>query len=180
MAKNNTVSAIEDNLFATISILDFMDDLPKSKLRGVRLLLAKALLAAENARAIRLIVAQEMSKHYLNSIEGELYDAESYISRAMKKLEMIREGVQTETLSMAWIESAKQYPLQDILMSHGYDIRRNTCRCPFHDEKTGSFHIFPDNRYKCFGCGVSGDSINLYRHFTGYNFPQAVIALKGY
>ncbi|HLR25587.1 MAG TPA: CHC2 zinc finger domain-containing protein, partial [Fodinibius sp.] len=30
--------------------------------------------------------------------------------------------------------------------------------CPFHDERTASFHVTPSlGIYKCFGCGASGD-----------------------
>jgi len=29
--------------------------------------------------------------------------------------------------------------------------------CPFHPEKTGSFFIYPDQEFYCFGCGASGD-----------------------
>jgi len=39
--------------------------------------------------------------------------------------------------------------------------RRLTAKCPFHADKTPSFVIFPDGRWKCFGCGASGDSIAL-------------------
>lgn len=34
--------------------------------------------------------------------------------------------------------------------------------CPYHTERTGSFHVFDDGRkFKCFGCGVKGDAIDL-------------------
>lgn len=33
--------------------------------------------------------------------------------------------------------------------------------CPFHQERTPSFTIFPDGGFKCFGCGEHGDVITL-------------------
>lgn len=38
--------------------------------------------------------------------------------------------------------------------------------CPFHDEKTPSFHVFPESgNFKCFGCGEGGDVFAfLMRH----------------
>ncbi len=42
-------------------------------------------------------------------------------------------------------------------------------KCPFHDEKTPSFAIFPNsNSFCCYGCGQSGDIIDLVAHFEGY------------
>ncbi|MFN3288338.1 MAG: CHC2 zinc finger domain-containing protein, partial [Sphingomonadaceae bacterium] len=31
--------------------------------------------------------------------------------------------------------------------------------CPFHQEKTPSFHVFEDH-YHCFGCGAHGSAID--------------------
>ena len=47
--------------------------------------------------------------------------------------------------------------------------------CPFHSEQTPSFHVRDqDNRYHCFGCGVSGDSITFTMERQGLSFPEAV------
>ena len=47
--------------------------------------------------------------------------------------------------------------------------------CPFHHEKTASFHI-DENRqfYHCFGCGVSGNVITLVREMENVDFGDAV------
>ncbi|MGG0848818.1 CHC2 zinc finger domain-containing protein [Peribacillus simplex] len=50
--------------------------------------------------------------------------------------------------------------------------------CPFHSEKTASFSVNPQkNIFKCFGCGVSGDQINLYAQLHGMDNGQAVYQL---
>ena len=50
--------------------------------------------------------------------------------------------------------------------------------CPFHQEKTPSFHVDPDKGfYKCFGCGKAGDIISFVRETEQLNFTEAVEAL---
>ncbi len=47
--------------------------------------------------------------------------------------------------------------------------------CPFHHEKTPSFSInATEQYYHCFGCGVSGDVINLVMEMESLPFPDAV------
>jgi DNA primase len=47
--------------------------------------------------------------------------------------------------------------------------------CPFHQEKTPSFHVLPQkNFYHCFGCGVSGDAISFLREHDSLSFVEAV------
>ncbi len=45
--------------------------------------------------------------------------------------------------------------------------------CPFHKEKTPSFHVFPDH-YHCFGCGAHGDAIRFLVEAEGQDFMGAV------
>ncbi len=50
--------------------------------------------------------------------------------------------------------------------------------CPFHHEKTPSFHVDPDKGfYKCFGCGKSGDIFTFVRETEQLSFSEAVEAL---
>ncbi|HET6528368.1 MAG TPA: DNA primase [Balneolaceae bacterium] len=50
--------------------------------------------------------------------------------------------------------------------------------CPFHDERTPSFHVTPDlGIYKCFGCGESGDVFNFMMQLEGVGFVEALRSL---
>ena len=47
--------------------------------------------------------------------------------------------------------------------------------CPFHKEKTPSFHVSPDKQlYHCFGCGVGGTVINFLMQAENFDFVEAV------
>ena len=56
---------------------------------------------------------------------------------------------------------------------------RHTALCPFHNEKTPSFVIYPDNHFKCFGCGAKGDVIDFVKLLKDCNFKEAVIQMAG-
>ena len=47
--------------------------------------------------------------------------------------------------------------------------------CPFHHEKTPSFHVSRDKQmYHCFGCGVGGNVLTFVMEYENYSFPEAV------
>ena len=47
--------------------------------------------------------------------------------------------------------------------------------CPFHGEKTPSFHVNPDKGFfYCFGCQASGDAITFVREVERLDFAEAV------
>lgn len=47
--------------------------------------------------------------------------------------------------------------------------------CPFHDEKTPSFHVsISKGIFKCFGCGKGGDSVRFIMELEKYSFPEAI------
>ncbi len=47
--------------------------------------------------------------------------------------------------------------------------------CPFHNEKTPSFTVYPENgSFYCFGCGAGGEVISFTRRIENLDFYEAV------
>ena len=67
--------------------------------------------------------------------------------------------------------------------AYGVELQRRGNKsvglCPFpdHQEKTGSFTVFSDGKFKCFGCGRSGDVIDFTRLLFGLSFRDALVKL---
>lgn len=52
--------------------------------------------------------------------------------------------------------------------------------CPFHNEKTPSFHVSVGKGiYKCFGCGKGGDSVRFIMDHEKATYPEALRYLAG-
>ncbi len=69
------------------------------------------------------------------------------------------------------------------LVSTRTDLRRAGVNsyfglCPFHEERTGSFHVRPDEKhYHCFGCQSSGDPFTFVMETEGLDFKSAMESL---
>ena len=47
--------------------------------------------------------------------------------------------------------------------------------CPFHNEKTPSFTVYPETQsYYCFGCGNGGDVITFVKNIENLDYVEAV------
>lgn len=69
-------------------------------------------------------------------------------------------------------------PIEDVIGGYLH-LRRAGANlktlCPFHKEKTPSFHVNPQRQiYHCFGCGEGGDVFRFVMQFEGMSFMDAV------
>ena len=80
------------------------------------------------------------------------------------------------------VEKAREYPI--VQLAEGFmNLRRKgslySSSCPFHNEKTPSFFVYPEsNSYHCFGCGAHGDVISLAEQLYNNQFKEAVMRLQ--
>jgi len=58
--------------------------------------------------------------------------------------------------------------------------RRIMMRCPFHQERTPSFVLYPENTYNCFGCGKNGRGAIDFCKDLGYSFIDSLVELVKY
>jgi DNA primase len=77
------------------------------------------------------------------------------------------------------LERVKQAADVVEVVSAHTDLRRQGARyvglCPFHEERTPSFSVEPQEKlYHCFGCGVGGDVIKFVEEKEGLGFAEAV------
>ena len=70
-------------------------------------------------------------------------------------------------------QTVKQISFPEVQQAFdGQEVRQDKVLCPFHNEKTPSFHIYEDGFY-CFGCGVYGDGIDFVAKLEGVKPMEA-------
>ncbi len=78
-------------------------------------------------------------------------------------------------------EIKSRLPIDDVIGSYITLERKGkylSARCPFHNEKSGSFYVSPDRgTYYCFGCGEKGDIFSFVERYEGLDFRGALTEL---
>lgn len=78
-------------------------------------------------------------------------------------------------IDSAAIARAKQHPITEFI-----EFKGSMARCPFHSEKSASFHYYKEsNTTYCFGgCGKAFDVIDIYQKLYNCTFIEAVKKLQ--
>jgi DNA primase len=82
-------------------------------------------------------------------------------------------------LSQASVEEVKERADIVELVRADTDLRKAGIewvgRCPFHEERSGSFYVNPVKKvYHCYGCGVGGDAVTYVRERHALDFVGAI------
>ncbi|GFI71732.1 DNA primase [Clostridiales bacterium] len=71
--------------------------------------------------------------------------------------------------------------IEDIISTYVSLKRRGSTLvglCPFHNEKTPSFTVYPETQsFYCFGCGAGGDAVGFIRKIENLDYMDAVKSL---
>ena len=92
------------------------------------------------------------------------------------RLSSVPKGSGTE-ITPDTIRRAKESPISDYFTGGKLRQAGNTLvgRCPFHEERSGSFVIYlKQNTFHCFGCGAGTDVIDYIRKTQNLDFISAV------
>jgi hypothetical protein len=112
----------------------------------------------------------------------ELRIVDRHIVRLSRLLRLIK-GTPTPkgALTDDMIQAAREVPVESLFDQQFRRSGHNLVGlCPFHDERTPSFHIYvEENRGWCFGCNWGGSTIDLYMLLHDCGFKEAVMALAG-
>lgn len=77
-------------------------------------------------------------------------------------------------LTVSDFQKLHDIPIEDVAEALNMNVRKHKCLCPWHDDSIASltFHR-AKNRFRCFVCNESGDSIKLVQEMNNLSFRDA-------
>lgn len=95
-----------------------------------------------------------------------------WLDELIKRQEMFT----TTTKNDGWqnfIPQAQEMDVRVVCAMLGIEVGKKPILCPFHEEKTPSFHVREKN-FKCFGCGEGGNAVTLVMKYLDLNFIESI------
>jgi hypothetical protein len=91
--------------------------------------------------------------------------------------------IKNYTLNYIISEIKRKIPIMTVVEESSLQLKKKGQSyfglCPIHGEKTPSFSVNPKkDKFKCFGCGASGDQIQLYALLNDLENGKAISILK--
>jgi DNA primase len=125
-----------------------------------------------NSRIVELTDGKDITDYLMNHSREdfkELMKQSKVYPRPLKELSFAR------TVGGTDLEKAKSYPIEKLI-----EFRQRKAKCIWHNEKSGSLHLYKDNHVYCFGCSRGGDAIDVYQTLNNASFEEAVNYLSNH
>lgn len=126
-------------------------------------------------------------KRMLSRVERELRDIEEHIKKLQHCLELLEKvpifTKPTDSPGFVDISALKSRLDVTDVIGRWIELKRSgqtyTGKCPFHDDHSPSFVIYPnDGRWWCFSCSEGGDVITFIQKILNCGFREALAELK--
>lgn len=136
---------------------------------------------------IALNIPKEPPEDYVMNVKNIMYHID-YLSakqkaepilKVIKRIDSRNIKPSAQSITDEDITRAKEKPIEELYDGQLIGRKRKFGLCPFHNERSPSFYIFPDNRFKCYGCQLGGTSIDFIMQRDGVDFITAVKTLRG-
>jgi len=103
-------------------------------------------------------------------------------NRHIKRLKWLSKRGKKKVKWHTDLQTVRNQNIIAIARSYGLKLlksgRNYKALCPFHNEKTASFTIYPPSRFYCFGCNEKGSVIDLVMKMENCTFKEAVKKLQ--
>lgn len=94
------------------------------------------------------------------------------------------ESIENDTTKICKLSESELQQIREIRIHKILGVqdngRRISMKCPFHQERTPSFTLYPENNFYCFGCNVSGRGAIDFCTKLGYSFQDSLKELVKY
>lgn len=118
---------------------------------------------------------KRLSKEQTNHNARIFNEARETLRKAQANLNLFKVGREYQRINF---EELKQYSLLSVVKGYGINViraggDRHRCVCPFHNDKNPSLVIYPDNRWRCFGCEKYGDVVDFIKEYEQIGTVEA-------
>jgi hypothetical protein len=109
----------------------------------------------------------------------DLLKAERQLARLQRLISTTRGQEIKGKITEEKIRQASLAPIEIIANGNGIKLRKSgrslVGLCPFHQERTPSFFIYPEtNSFYCYGCQKGGNIITFVKLLYSYSFKETV------